>query len=339
MALSKQVLGFYPSWLSVSAAQLRYDLLSTISWFGFSGNTGALIPDPGFPPTELISTAHANDVKVIFTINVGRTAAIDGYLSNPAPLIQNILSIITTNNFDGVDIDFEGIGATNSVSGLSNRTHLNEFFQSLSLALWAINPDYYIGADLPAVDWTNAWDVVTLQNYSTYMMIMTYDYHWISDSIAGSVAPLDAVIVGGPEPSVKNSIESYALLVPKNKLLMGIPYYGYKWPTVSDQKNANTTGAATAITYSEAIIESNQYGRIWDDIWKTPWYTYQQGSQWYQGHYDDTESIALKYDLCNEKQIAGIGIWALGYDAGALWNLIEQKFTCPNISQKIQLTT
>jgi len=55
-----------------------------------------------------------------------------------------------------------------------------------------------------------------------------------------------------------------------------------------------------------------EFGIIWNQIW-----------------YDDSISLGLKYDFAINKNLKGIGIWALGYDDGRteLWNLIEKKFT------------
>ena len=43
---------------------------------------------------------------------------------------------------------------------------------------------------------------------------------------------------------------------------------------------------------------------------------------------EDEKSLGLKYDFAKDKQLAGVGIWALGFDDGKkeLWTLLEDKF-------------
>jgi hypothetical protein len=163
-------------------------------------------------------------------------------------------------------------------------------------------------------------------------MIMGYDYYWSGSANAGSVAPLE-----GGNYNVNKSVHTFLQDIPKEKLTLGVPYYGYEWPTQDDTRLSATTGQGTALTYVKMRDAASLYGRKWDGTWKTPWYAYQSSGQWYQGHYDDNESLAYKYDLVLATDIAGIGIWALGYDPGAteLWDLIRSKFadlTLPTVA-------
>jgi spore germination protein YaaH len=168
----------------------------------------------------------------------------------------------------------------------------------------------------------NNFDVGILQDSANFLMIMGYDYHWQGGPTAGSVAPLN----NNSSPSVTNSINNYSGLMNKNKLLLGVPYYGYEWPTVSAAREAATTAPGIIIQYKDIAAKVASYGRLFDSIWKTPYYIY---GSYNQGHYDDIESLGYKYDLVNRGALAGIGIWALGYDGGAieLWNLLGSKFT------------
>ena len=43
---------------------------------------------------------------------------------------------------------------------------------------------------------------------------------------------------------------------------------------------------------------------------------------------EDTRSLGIKYDFAKANRLAGIGIWALGFDHGRteLWTLLKDKF-------------
>jgi hypothetical protein len=134
--------------------------------------------------------------------------------------------------------------------------------------------------------------------------------------------------------NVTSSVNNYlGIGASPSKLLLGVPYYGYQWPTQTGNLNSPATGTGTAYTYSTMKTNSAAHGRLWDLNSLTPWYKYQNPA-WYQGWYDDSVSLGLKYDLVNTKNLAGIGIWALSYDGSntELWNTISAKFGVQGIT-------
>ena len=56
-----------------------------------------------------------------------------------------------------------------------------------------------------------------------------------------------------------------------------------------------------------------------------PWMSYQSGTQWRQMWFEDSLSLLLKTNFAKKKSLAGVGIWALSYEAGRpeLWNGIK----------------
>jgi putative cell wall-binding protein len=132
--------------------------------------------------------------------------------------------------------------------------------------------------------------------------------------------------------------------VPPSKIIWGVPYYGRVWPTESDRLNARactsssvcpnskvfSPGASYSQTYVGAKALAAQHGRRWDPVGQVPWMAWYDSANttWRQAYYDDTASLGAKYDLVRQKQMAGIGIWALGMDTGSsdLWNVISAKF-------------
>lgn len=331
-SLYKEVLGFYPYWIPQDEyKRMPINLLSIIAWASITPKSdGTLIAKQGWPPTKMIAYAHSKNVKVIVVVSSVDKTVIDPILASPAKqsiLTNNLLSMVESAGMDGINIDFEGLNQINSVSGESNRYLIVNFVKNLSMRFWTENPSYHISIDLPNNDWDNIWDVATLQDNSTALMIMGYDIYYRKSRTAGPTAPLDDY---PGELSVRKSVDAYlAKGIKKEKLLLGVPYYGYIWPTVSDGRKSATTGAGEYVPYTDMVNKSTIYGRRWDPIWKTPWFAYKVGTQWYEGYYDDNESLGMKYDLVLEKDIAGIGIWHIGAARGRseLWQEIYLKFT------------
>jgi spore germination protein YaaH len=324
----KEVQGFYPldanqtSWHNV-----RFDLLSTlVLYFIYPNADGDIDINDSDVQTSLVNIAHSNDVKVVISIQPKDNLTTDALLTTSKDkFLDNILYFIKRNNLDGVDIDIEKIDDINSITGEDNKQLMTNFMRELSVKLWNSNPKYRISIDINGDHNSNIFDVASIQNYVNYLMIMGYDYHWAGGDTAGSVSPINAYDDGA---SIKGNVDYYSSIVNKNKLLLGVPYYGLEWHTENGDIESPTLSQGTYYTYKEMKDRANKYGRLWDNTWKTPWYRYQIGDAWYQGHYDDVQSLAIKYDLVNSVGIAGIGIWEIEYGSNEseLWQLMQDKF-------------
>ncbi len=325
MTLNKEITGFLPNWLSPDTyLNLNYDSLTTIIWFSLGIQPDGSLIKVSYPPANLINYAHSKGKNVILCINPGYgDSVIDIILSNISIqniFIHNILNEVTINRFNGIDINFEGFPTNNIVNGQSNRTLYTQFIISLSNSLKTLNSNYRLSVDLPPIDWNNVFNTSILVNYVDNFMIMGYDYHWQLGPTSGAVAPLTS----SNGQSVTDSINTYLITIPPNKLSLGVPYYGYEWQTQTQNPDSPTIGSGVAITYNTIPSKISTYGRRWSTIWSSPYYLTGTG----QGWYDDIESLKLKYDLVKIKNLSGIGIWALGYDTPStdLSNLILSSF-------------
>ena len=317
---SKKVFGYHPYWQGTKWQSYNYEVLTTIAYFSVETNaTGDLTNLHGWPATDLINKAHSNGVEVLLTVTLFDKSKIESLLSNKSyrdRLINNLNSQVIDAGADGVNIDFESFPS-------SQKENLVTFVKDLRSTLRNSIENAQVTLATPAVDWENAWDFNALATESDGLFIMGYDYHWKESTNAGPVSPL----IGGAY-NVTNTVNTYLSKTNNNyeKLILGVPYYGYNWPTSSGEKGDKTTNSGTATYFSEAETKSVSYGKIWDSSSETPWFKY-QNPNWNQTWYDDSLSISKKYDLALSKNLGGIGIWALGYDEGydELWNLLKNK--------------
>jgi len=329
-SVHKEVQGFYSLYANQSDWQnLRFDLLSTlILYFIHPTADGNIDISDSDVPSALVELAHKNDVKVVISIQTEDKSITDAILTTSKDdFLDNILHFIQKNNLDGVDIDIEKISEINSITGGQNRPLMTSFMKDLSVKLRRSDPNYRISINVGGYypDINRVFDLTVIQNSVNYIMVMGYDYHWFDGPTAGSVAPIDSYDDGS---SIRDSMNYYSKLVDKSKLLLGVPYYGLEWNTKNGDRESPTTSQGVYYSYLEIKDKIGQHGRIWDGTWKTPWYKYQSEGVWHQGHYDDVQSLGIKYDLVNSFHIAGIGIWELEYGSGEseLWQLIQDKF-------------
>jgi spore germination protein YaaH len=319
--VAREVLGFLPYW--VSSPQLRWDLMTELLWFAVSaGPDGSITNLRGWPDLQLIETAQRNGVRVTLVVTNFDGASLTSLLSSPSArsrLIEELLTQVQRAGADGVNIDFEGVPA-------AQKHNLSAFMTALTDRFHTVLPGSSVTICTPAVDWSGAFDYDVLAENSDGLMIMGYGYHWSGSSRAGPVAPLR----GGSrnlEWTVADYLH-YGGAYNRSKFILGLPWYGYDWPTSSLEPRATTTGSGKSVTYSAARSAALQHGRLWDELGVAAWYRYLAGAQPHQAYYDDAVSFAQKLELINREDLGGLGIWALGYEGQRpeLWDAIEAAF-------------
>ncbi len=319
-APEKVIYGYLPYWSD--ASYLNYNLLTTIAYFGaeFDGS-GKITNRHGWPVWSLINKVHSHGVRVDLVAICFNKDKIHSILTNSTAknhFIQKAIAEVKKGNADGLNVDFE-------LPYSSDNRALSSFMAVLTDSFHAAIPGSQVTIATTAVNWGGRFDRRALASGTDGMMIMGYDYHWSGSSNSGAVAPLT-----GGTYNVTNTVLDY--LVASNyhreKLILGVPYYGYEWKTNSDKPGSGIISSVGSRTYQQAEAAAQHYGRRWDSYSQTPWYTFNDGTNWHQCWYDDSLSLSLKYNLVLQKDLVGIGIWALGYDGSRkeLWGALRDHF-------------
>jgi spore germination protein YaaH len=312
-ALSKRVYGYLPTWVSIDLASFRWDLVSDI--IAFSANIAAdgTVTNPhSLPGGALIEAAHAHGLKVHLCATLFNTSGgneVSTFLASPSAQAKAVSQLASlSKGIDGINLDFEFVSS-------SGRDKFTAFVQQFHAAL--SGPELTLA--MPASIGYSGYDVPKLAAATERLLLMEYDYHWRAAPTAGANSPLD---------SVSHSVNGFLLQAPAASIAMGVPYYGYEWPTATASAGSSTAAAGTAVLFHSAFAKYAAYGRLWDSASSTPWYTYAASGQQHQGWVDDGQSLALKFQLVNSKALAGVMIWALGYDSGRgeSWDAINAAF-------------
>ena len=320
--LSHKVIGYLPYWEYNSYPQLDYSLLTEINYFSAELNEyGNIINDHNWENIGFIDYAQSQGVKVKLCATLFNSNSLETLLSsslNRTNAINNLLNKVLSRNADGVDIDFEMLPS-------NQRENLVLFMQQLSDTFHANMDDPIITMATPAIDWSNAWDYNALAQICDALFVMGYNYFYSGSQTAGPVSPL-----GGYFYDLDYTVQDYIDKVGNqlDKVILGLPYYGYDWPVTSSLMNATTSAAGIARTYSSCQAFLNNYNSNWNTLSNSNWIPYND-SNWQQIWYDDSLSLSIKYDYAKNMNLGGVGIWALGYDNNSpqMWGSLYDQFS------------
>lgn len=269
----------------------------------------------GTAPADQISYANSNGIKPFVLITNSDSSGFNStiaksILENPVnsqALINNLVNVIKTNGYKGVNIDFENVPYT-------DRTYYSQFVNSVKNTLSPLGYTTTISVpaetlDSPTNSWNGAFDYKALGQTADEIIIMSYDEHgpWSSP---------------GPVASIRwvTNIVNYAkTVIPTNKILLGLAAYGYDW--------SSTGNKALSLIQINNIISTYGGTVQWDAVSQSPYYIYTDASRvqhtiWFENSY----SIAFKLNLVNQNNLLGVGIWRLGFEDTAYWNTINTKF-------------
>jgi hypothetical protein len=326
--LQRIVFGFHPYWAGSDYLNYQWNLLSDLCYFSYEvdPSTGEAVTIHDWLTDPAIDSAMAHGVKVHLcaTIFSGHSVFFHN-LSARQNLINNLISLVQQRNAGGINMDIEAMPSSLGDS-------VTAFMRELSVQLKATLPAAGLSIDLPAMDWGNDFQIDSLSNWVDWYFIMGYDYYWNGSSQAGPVSPLYS-LTPGYDFSLSRTVSAYETAgMDPGKMILGVPYYGRQWKTSSNTIPSGTLASGIALTYANIRSNSGNYNPLtyyWEPNSFSSCYIFYQNSNWNQCFIGLDHDLRKKYDIINYRDLAGIGIWALGYDDGytELWQAISDKFS------------
>ena len=224
-------------------------------------------------------------------------------------LFNNILSIIKSKGYYGLNIDFEYVYEKDKDLFINFIKKAADFFE-----------DYYLSISLAPKTSSSqkgllyeAHDYEKLSKYVNHVILMTYEWGYTY----GPSLPV------APFNKVQDVLEYATSVIDKYKIIMGLPNYGYdfKIPYIENQK-------AKSITNPKAIpLAFNNHAQIvHDNVTKTPSFKYKENDQLHEVQFDDPYSIENKLSLIDDLDIAGASIWTASSKCNYIPLLINQLY-------------
>jgi spore germination protein YaaH len=181
---------------------------------------------------KLIETAKANDVKVIPTIAWFDGAQMEQVLSDRSKRrkhVSTIVDMVEKNDFDGVNIDYEGKKkeTKNDFSAFLKDLNKKLGDKSLTCALEARTPPESLYTTVPAkIEYSNDYKVINKE--CDWVEIMAYDQQRADIKLNNERKGVPYMPVAD-EAWVEKVIQMAVKDIDKNKILLGVPTYGRAW--------------------------------------------------------------------------------------------------------------
>lgn len=303
-----EVFGFAPYWMLDAAPGFDFHSLTTIAYFGVDVNPDGSIPESGDgwagyqsqQLVDLITAAHQAGDRVVLTAKDFDQAQLHQIVRDPqAPqrLATALAALLQQKSLDGVNLDFEGTDGGDRALYTAFATAVAHQLRQANQR-WQLTVDTYGGS---ASDRTGYFDVAGLAPAFDALFVMAYDMY-ASDHASPNASLGDDLA----------SLAAYTSLVPASKVILGLPYYGYDWPTQDGNPFSKATGPPSPVTYGQ--LQTKSLKVYWDKADAVPWAAYQDGSQWHEVYFDNPTSLSMKARTADEYGVSNVGIWALGFD-------------------------
>jgi spore germination protein YaaH len=240
----------------------------------------------------------------------------DEFLNNTTArerVIGDLIKLIKDNNMDGINIDFENVYLKDKELLVQFIREMTPIFHENNLVV-SIDVTVIGGSD----NWSRFLDRKALGEVVDYMAVMTYDEHWASSPVSGSVASL-----GWVDKSIERILEE----VPAEKILLGLPFYTRIWtetPSNSKANKVNVKSKAISMNTARNILEKDNVIKLWDENAGQYYVVYSEGNKVYKIWMEDSKSIKLKTDIVNKYNLAGVAAWRRGFETEDIWTTINE---------------
>ena len=325
------------------------DLMKEVMPFWFSLKSPTVIRDdyvsgnPSWPMADTVCLMRRAGLQIIPTMTDGTAKLVlSQYLSNAATrttIVNTIVDLVVKNNFDGIDLDYEGFAFVDGNTSWSKTApRWVALVKELSVALHAKNkllsvstPYLYDPKEKQKGYFVYAW--ADIASSIDRLRIMTYDY---------SVAKPGPM---GPLSWTEKTIQYAISIMSASKVYVGLPGYGRDWITSVNGKCPTSAppgliGGAKAATfkmnYADAKAAIDGAVPIFNEQYSEATYSYTQTynglsatgastactvnrTVWYQ----NARSFAARMALVGKYRLGGAAMWTLGMEDAAATNEIR----------------
>lgn len=323
------VVGYFPDyeWDHYNKANLQY--LSQVNYFSVLANSNGTLPtvsrtnsDPFTDQlTTLVADAHSMARRVSVNLVVDVNSPFQTIADNATArgtLGDQLLSYCQTYNLDGIDMDYEPGGLSQT-----QRDNYELLLNSIHTKLSAHG--YKLSAAVQASATQQGQQVIEQNHLDDIDQYNLMDY----DLEPGAAAPIGDA--NNDATAYVNQWLTYG--VPASKLVMGMPFYGRGATSWSETLPPDPIGYGDLLADYANAHNHQLPPTTLDSITTEGFHTNDNGTVVDVGPhtfgFDSVHDEAAKITLVNQDSLAGMMIWSLGgdYFTGANHNVLDSTYS------------
>ena len=308
---TKSVSGWLPFWDMSEGMRVVNEFPNALTevspfWYEIAPD-GSVVNSPGAENNDVLARIKTRHLSIVPTIATAEGPAISAVLNDDARRAANIEQIMTKVRnplYDGIDIDYENLPA-------SDRDIFSRFIQELGAKVHEAGKRLVVTVNAKTSEpgsWNGAQshDYAALGASADFVRVMAYDQHYASGP-PGPVAGIDWV----------EKVITFSLArIPKEKLILGVPLYGYDWSGAGRAKSVVHDDAAAKSQSSQSPIE-------WDAQSASPFFHYSDGPETHTVWFENSRSLEAKIALVKKYDLGGIAIWRLGREDKTFYQKVK----------------
>lgn len=222
---------------------------------------------------------------------------------------RSCAALVREEALDGIDINWEypvSGGAAGTGHRPADKKNFTLLLRAVREELDRLGDGYVLTATGAAgAGFLEKIEPSAVAEITDHIFLMGYDFNGPWEKQTGFNAPLDGI---------RKSVQAYLQAgVPPEKLVLGMPLYGYRYEGVDSKNNGSPFKAAASITYHSVVEKYLPAFPVYRD--QTAEVPYLYGNGMFLS-YDDPQSIAAKAAFAKEAGLAGVGFWELSQDSG-----------------------
>ncbi|MER5946364.1 glycosyl hydrolase family 18 protein [Streptomyces sp. NPDC001904] len=313
----RTVSAWLPYWDQENAYQdalAHADQIRTISPFWYETKSATRVDGhPGAGERRIVNGLHDKGIQVVPTVmeqmKPGALGAVMTSAARRAEHVDALLAVVRSRAYDGIDLDYETIAPSPDATYRAVRAGYADFVTDLCARLHELGKQCFVTVTPKTRTSGRVWDYERLGAAADRVRIMGYNLHWAE----GAPGPLST-------PQWYDEILATATAqVPRAKLEMGLPAYGWNW-AVGDK------GRARHVTWkdAEALRRKEKAPYTLDPDSSTPHFTYRDGTTRRTVWYQDARGTAAHLTVLRAHDVPHTVLWALGFEDPAVWKALAE---------------
>lgn len=225
-------------------------------------------------------------------------------------LISEIIAEMTEKGYGGLDIDFEFVFAYDAESYADFIAKARAVLAPYGYTVYAALAPKTSASQPGLLYEGHLYDKIGAAADKVFLMTYEWGYTYGPPM---AVAPINAV----------RRVLDYAVTeIPPEKIIMGIPNYGYDWtlPYKSGETRAKLISNEEAVRIA---IQNNAEIRF-DETAQSPYFNYYSGDAQHEVWFEDPRSIEAKLSLPKEYGFFGVGYWNAMRPFNSNWLILSQ---------------